>query len=638
MPDIFPCSVLYALLDQRYMNINSVLATELMAGYKATGYSSMGDAIADIGTQVATLVVDGPITLTTAETIPSTMTLKITRPGLITIFGAGSLAFASGATIDCGDGSYQVFGGTCAVTGLKWATPDMFGGGTGGVGYAIAAAKTVELLAGNTYTSSSISYDGDINLVGKGTLKHSSSSSTPLISTTSHVFNVKDITIDGNQAGQSNRFPTILATGSTSGLWDNVTVINGNGVSEATTNGRAAVTFVDCSNITIRDCNMSACYLSALMFKRLNGSVTEAYGNNVSGGSYTNNGGSGIVTYLANDVTVSGVTATSNGTAASSSGISINGIRNKVSHCASRMNTSAGINVGHGVDADLNASGSVVTDNVVTNNDYSGITILGDNDVVQSGILIANNYIDNNTIAGIISPQYSKKLTIIGNKVRNEPVGIRIFGEQHLIEGNDLGETNTSPIAVAASDDYVGQDMLLRNNVLQGSTQSYVHFENNGSATTKGVTSDGYLKRISPNATLTGSTTKTLQFSIPLRAWNVFGGATKFVVRASGLKTGSSNKTIRLEMGAAGSGVGIINQVVTTTNAWDFVTTVQIVSANIGHIQTQVWDGVTKSTDTFGTQTFGVNFGDDFYIELYFTLADGADSITLTNYSIEIVR
>lgn len=596
-------------------------------------FESAADCMGKVG------VISSPVTLTTAVTHKADRGLQITKGGLITTSGAGSLTFAPGATLDCGDGSYQVFGGTMAVTGLSWATPDMFGISAGAVSYAISASKKVELRKGITYISASIAYNDDITLFGGGTLKHVDNSLTPLISSSGgYIYNIKDITIDGNQANQSVRFPTVLITGSVSVLMSDVTVINGNGVSEATTDGRAAITFVECSNAIVRNCKVSGSLFSGLMYKKLNGTVTNTYGNKIEGGTFSSNGGSGIVTYFANDVTIDGITANSNGVSTSSSGISINGPNNKVVNCVSINNGSAGINVGHGVDSDLNASGSIVANNTCVNNIYSGITVLGDNSVIQSQVNITNNFVDASSHLGIVLPQYALKTSITGNIVQNASTAISVYGEQHLISNNTLSVGNTSPISINASTSYVGQDMTITNNIINEATQPYVHYITSGSGIVRGVLTDGYLIRTSPNSTLTGTTAKTIQFSIPIRSWHVYGPTTKFIVRASGLKTGVSAKTIRVEMGAAGSGAGIVNQVVSTTNAWDLTAQIQMVSSNIGHIQSQVWDGATKSTDTFFTQTFGVNFGDTFFVELYFTLANASESITLSNYSIELLR
>jgi len=571
-------------------------------------------AITAIGSSNVTLIVDSPITVNDNAVFHANTNVVVQSPGLFVV--------ASGKTL----------------TGLKESRPEWFGSGTDAVGKAIATGGVVKLQDGVTYTTASITYNGSVKIEGSGTLKHADSQSTPLISSTgAYNHKISGITIDGNQANQSADFATVLITGASSVAMDNVTMVNGNGVSEATTAGRAGVTFVECSNAVVNNSSMSAAKYSALMFKKLNGTVTDTYGNRVSGGSYSSNGGSGVVTFLSNDVEISGVTANSNGAGIANSGISINGPRNKVIGCTAHNNDAAGINVGHGIDTDLNATGSIITGNHTNDNNY-GISIVGDNTVIQSNITVTGNQTYSNAAAGIAITQYAKGCTISHNTTKGEVIGIRLAGEQHVVIGNDCGLTNTDSILIAAGATYVGQDMILSNNILEGATNAYVNTSESGGALVKGILNDGYVARVSPNSAHTGTTAETLIFSKPIRSWLVLNGLTRFRVKASGLKTGVANKTIRMEMGAAGSGTGIVNQVVTTTNAWSVDVFVNAVSTNVGHYQVQVYDAGTKSTDTLGTQTFGVNFGDTFFVELFFTLGDAAESITLSSYSIELVR
>lgn len=104
-------------------------------------FEAAADCVGKVG------VISSPVTLTTAVTHKADRGLQITKGGLITTSGAGSLTFAAGATLDCGDGGYQVFGGTGAVTGLKEAKPEWFGGS---LKKAFAAAPVV-ILGNGTY-------------------------------------------------------------------------------------------------------------------------------------------------------------------------------------------------------------------------------------------------------------------------------------------------------------------------------------------------------------------------------------------------------------------------------------------------------------------------------------------------------
>ena len=63
-------------------------------------------------------------TLTTAETIPSNITLKVDRGAIVD--GAGTLTFADGASIDALD--YQIFGSSITVAGITEVKIEWFGG------------------------------------------------------------------------------------------------------------------------------------------------------------------------------------------------------------------------------------------------------------------------------------------------------------------------------------------------------------------------------------------------------------------------------------------------------------------------------------------------------------------------------
>jgi len=85
--------------------------------------TDISDAITGIGANNATLIIDSPITVDSSSTIPANISLRIDRPGFLTIATGETLtingAFAAGL--------YQVFVGGGTVAGLKEAYPEWFG-------------------------------------------------------------------------------------------------------------------------------------------------------------------------------------------------------------------------------------------------------------------------------------------------------------------------------------------------------------------------------------------------------------------------------------------------------------------------------------------------------------------------------
>jgi len=84
--------------------------------------TDISDAITGIGASNATLVVDSPITVDNSSTIPANISLRIDRPGFLTV-ATGEILTINGAFAA---GLYQVFVGGGTVTGLKELRPEWF--------------------------------------------------------------------------------------------------------------------------------------------------------------------------------------------------------------------------------------------------------------------------------------------------------------------------------------------------------------------------------------------------------------------------------------------------------------------------------------------------------------------------------
>lgn len=177
--------------------------------------ATLADADAYALAHGKTLLIASQYTITSPTTIYSHT--QIIPGGLITTADSGSLAFAPGATLDINDGSYQVFAGTMAITGLEWATPDMFGDSVGSVQSAIDAIQTGgKLTILKTITSNPITIDKNLSVIGaqKGLnfvatdavrIRLADNSTGALLTIGVHCrgISIKDLALDGNKAGQT---------------------------------------------------------------------------------------------------------------------------------------------------------------------------------------------------------------------------------------------------------------------------------------------------------------------------------------------------------------------------------------------------------------------------------------------------
>lgn len=122
MPDIFPSEVLYAFFDGRYLRPGNTVASEPVAGMKATAYASLDAAVAAIAGTETTLVIDGPCSVINDLSIPYNLAVEIKKGAVVTI-PSGKILSINGSFQA---GRYQCFTGSGKVSFGADAAVEMY--------------------------------------------------------------------------------------------------------------------------------------------------------------------------------------------------------------------------------------------------------------------------------------------------------------------------------------------------------------------------------------------------------------------------------------------------------------------------------------------------------------------------------
>ena len=433
--------------------------------YAAVDQGATGDnntlkyCIDTIGADQATIVLrhnsgaaTTTYTLTTAETIPANVTLKVERGAIID--GAGTLTINGSLE----SGLYQVFGASITVTGLNISYPEWWGDTSAAIISALNSSSIVKVSKDYSVLSTilipsnrSIIFEEGAALTAKTNLN------TPILQNLDIVGGNTDIYVtggvfDGNSANQTTSSALILFKFVTGGKLDQVKCSD----ALATFDGDsyANIWIEESHNIDVINCESHDSVNGGGLTITVDSSEIQ-----VLGGEFNNNGDSGVTTWASDRITVSGVVV--EGSVGSC--ISLNSTNSIVSNCiVSGSTLQNGITVGHDT-ADGNASGSVVTGCVSSGNGLVGIYAGGN---TTENITIVGNRCFDNTDTGIqVSGGLSGSHVVTGNNVADNIVaGISITADSVTVTGNVAVGNGSAGILLTNADDNIVTGNVCKNN------------------------------------------------------------------------------------------------------------------------------------------------------------------------------
>ena len=202
-------------------------------------------------------------------------------------------------------------------------------------------------------------------------------------------------------------------------------------------------------------------------------------------------GGDPVVTVLSIEVVINGFTI--RGNVSGQDGVVISELKSDVIFTNNKV-----INCAYGVWLELTSERNLISDNVISGNDYAGIRLQGSdrNDVFGNTIQdngdwgiavealskqnnisgneiignnggiklsgnseqndLSDNNVRENTLEGILIEQLSNSITLTGNNITENFGGIKITGSsQNVIEGNNIQDNNMEGLLLVTSKDNI---------------------------------------------------------------------------------------------------------------------------------------------------------------------------------------
>lgn len=421
-------------------------------------------------------------------------------------------------------------------------------------------------------------------LIGAATLKKKDAHNDNVIYALNKTGIVIAVNLDGNKANQTINHSDILLEDCPGAVLGRATVTNGYGDS---TSLRGAVCLLNCSQAVVSpEFKVTGAKYDGLLI--VNGSLQRVFG-----GTYDSCGYSGIGTVTASDAALIGVIAANNGIGNTASGITLNGLRNKAIGCSSTGNTSAGINVGHGVTTS-DTSDSEVIGGHYSGNGAAGVNVLGGATQTQARIRISGTHAYGNTLDGIRLSEYTEDCLVHDNIAHgNTAQGVRIEGNNHKVSDNDLYENGAHGYQTFLAGSTNNE---VKNNRAYGNTSG--NYYNNGT----GTIIDGVAGNFTALVTTTGVAGPVTGSTVTLRPnalqKNLIGSLHLVAAGSKGAAT-AGNKQAKVLFG----GVELASLLASDAGAWVIEVDIFAENATAQRYYTRVYNNNTLVSNTAGSLT-----------------------------------